>query len=268
MRFRIVFSITGKRRFLPINYQYELSAWIYKRIASADADYAQFLHSQGYGDFNRRYKLFSFSPLEIRPFRLHREYSAFELLGTEVALTFGFYSEIAAGAFIKGIFMDQHIGLGNRLHQVDMQVSRVEALPEPHFSETMEWQALSPVVVSVHTEGKKHAQYAHPAQVGYGQAIIQNLISRWTAYHTEQELVPLDAGEHNKEVNNTAFELLIDKPKAKLITIKALTPQETKVKGYLYHFKLTAPIELQRLVYASGVGEKGSLGFGFIKRSG
>ncbi len=33
---------------LPINYQYALSSWIYKVIASADEQYSAFLHEKGF----------------------------------------------------------------------------------------------------------------------------------------------------------------------------------------------------------------------------
>jgi CRISPR-associated endoribonuclease Cas6 len=33
---------------IPINYQYELSSWIYKVIERADAQYSDFLHNKGF----------------------------------------------------------------------------------------------------------------------------------------------------------------------------------------------------------------------------
>ncbi len=50
MRFKlhieVIPSLYGNK--LPINYQYELSAWIYKVIALGDESYARWLHENGF----------------------------------------------------------------------------------------------------------------------------------------------------------------------------------------------------------------------------
>ena len=55
------------------------------------------------------------------------------------------------------------------------------------------------------------------------------------------------------------------KARSKLITIKQGTPEETKVKGYLYEFTVEGPPELIRMGYYAGFGEKNSLGFGCVE---
>ena len=65
--------------------------------------------------------------------------------------------------------------------------------------------------------------------------------------------------------NSCAFALADNKVKAKLITIKANTPYESKVRGYLCSFRMKAPLELMKIAYEGGVGEQCSQGFGFIK---
>lgn len=49
---------------VPLNHQHFLTAVVYKFIEYSNADYAAFLHGQGYGfdeDDPRRFKLFCFS---------------------------------------------------------------------------------------------------------------------------------------------------------------------------------------------------------------
>ncbi|MBR4897559.1 MAG: hypothetical protein IKZ48_02055 [Prevotella sp.] len=53
-------------------------------------------------------------------------------------------------------------------------------------------------------------------------------------------------------------------PKSALVRIKAGTPNETRVRGYRLHFKIDLPEELMQIAYESGLGEKGSMGFGMI----
>ncbi len=50
MRFKISLHTTDS--VIPINYQYTLSAAIYKTIAKGNAEYAALLHETGYGKVN------------------------------------------------------------------------------------------------------------------------------------------------------------------------------------------------------------------------
>jgi len=52
-----------------------------------------------------------------------------------------------------------------------------------------------------------------------------------------------------------------------LIRIKAGRKEETQVRGYVFTFRLEADRELLKVGYEAGVGEKGSLGFGFVEVS-
>lgn len=60
------FSITLRVKdgiLLLINYQYPLSAALYRIISKGDANYAQFLHEKGYGKKDKGFKLCAFSQL-------------------------------------------------------------------------------------------------------------------------------------------------------------------------------------------------------------
>lgn len=54
---------------ISLNYQYPLSAAIYRIIAKGNAAYAHFLHEQGYGKKDKGFKLFTFSQLNV-PFKI------------------------------------------------------------------------------------------------------------------------------------------------------------------------------------------------------
>lgn len=73
MRFKVTFNINAGRKHLPFNYQYYISAWIYKVIGSADKDFADFLHNEGFRDGNKKFKLFNFSPLNFRKPKVLKE---------------------------------------------------------------------------------------------------------------------------------------------------------------------------------------------------
>ncbi len=42
MRIKVTFKRRGRQRMLPMDYQYYISAWIYKVIRNADEDFADF----------------------------------------------------------------------------------------------------------------------------------------------------------------------------------------------------------------------------------
>ena len=68
MRFRLVLDVNrhafGSR--LPINYQYEQSAAIYRILSSADESYAEWLHDNGFRlESGKTFKLFTYSRFKI-----------------------------------------------------------------------------------------------------------------------------------------------------------------------------------------------------------
>ncbi len=75
MRFKLFLASQTAGAIIPINYQYPLSAAIYRILAKVDADYATFLHEKGYvvGEGLKHFKLFTFSDLPNGP--LHGPYS-------------------------------------------------------------------------------------------------------------------------------------------------------------------------------------------------
>jgi CRISPR/Cas system endoribonuclease Cas6 (RAMP superfamily) len=49
MRFTVTLNLTDTRlNILPINYQYEFSAWIYHTIHNVDPVFSEWLHREGF----------------------------------------------------------------------------------------------------------------------------------------------------------------------------------------------------------------------------
>ena len=91
----------------------------------------------------------------------------------------------------------------------------------------------------------------------FADGILKGFKARYESIHGQ----PFDMND--KEFS---FELTDNKVKSKLITIKANTPYESRVRGYLCSFRMKAPLELMKIAYEGGVGELCSQGFGFIKK--
>jgi len=272
MRFKIALQNIGKQRMLPIDNQYFLSAWIYRVIANADRDFAQFLHSHGYTDGNKQFKLFCYSPLLFKKYKIWKEKVLIEVISKQAVFQVSFCLNETAEKFIIGLFNQQQFYLGDKFNRVDFSVTQIERFPDPiqksigvedgidqsHSftnSATKNYQAKSPVVISYKTENEKYARYLSPEEQGYGDLVKQHLMQK---YQTVPGVMPFPG--------NTAIKFTLQgKPKSKLITIKPYTPQQSKVRGFLYRFSLTAPEEIHRLILDSGFGEKNAQGFGWVE---
>jgi len=253
MRFKITFNRTGKQRMLPMDYQYYLSAWIYKVIGKADHVFADFLHTEGYSDGRKRFKLFNYSPLDFGKPVLWKEKSLFEIKTDHLTLNVSFQLSDAAEKFIIGLFNNQEAYIGDQFNGLDLTVVQVERLADPEINETMDYRAISPVVISRLNEGERYAQYLSPEDATYADLLRNHFLNK---YQTVPGANPLP------EAFGFDFSLK-GSPKSKLITLKPYTPQQSKVRGFVCDFELTAPVEIHRLLLACGAGEKNSMGFGW-----
>lgn len=262
MRFKIILTKSSGNNFLPVAYQYYISAWIYNSITKANSEFAQFLHEKGYGKDNKKFKFFNFGPLQLSPYYLHKERGVFELLGNEVTLEVSFFLSEIAEPFIKGIFLDNNVFIGDRINGVQLEVSEIQLLFNPIYSETMTYRVVSPCCVTRPPgDSEQYAQYLNPQDKDYKLRLIENLNVKYAAARN----VPTIAGGLTEDLPAIDIEILTKSPRSKLITIKPFTQKETKIRGWLYDCEVTAPIEVQEFIYTVGLGEKGSLGFGMVK---
>ncbi|MCB9289648.1 MAG: CRISPR-associated endoribonuclease Cas6 [Lewinellaceae bacterium] len=262
MQFKVTFGVKKPGQLLPLSYQYELSSWIYKLIGSSDSEFGEFLHEKGYTSGNKRFKLFTFSNLYVPP--------RFEILGDrmkvysrDISFVVSFLVEEAAQGMILGLFKEQELRLGDRISQLELAVQQVEALRPPEIKgRAARLRATSPILASepeAREGGKLWHNYLHPADKQYEQYFFKNLRDKYEAALVHQLVEPIDMDQP------MAFRLLSKKAKKRGIRIKAFTPAETKVIGYLYDFEITAPPELTRLGMMAGFGGENALGFGATK---
>ncbi|MBN2742270.1 MAG: CRISPR-associated endoribonuclease Cas6 [Marinilabiliaceae bacterium] len=253
MRFQISFVPVGRHRMLPIDYQYYISAWIYKVMARADAGFADFLHQQGYRNGYKQFKHFCFSPLNIGRPTFWKEKGLLEMHADRAHLMVSFGLGNAAEHFVYGLFRDQRCYVGDRFNGIDMQVENVERIPDVVAPGMMRYQARSPIVASLRADGLKHALYLAPDDGSFVEVIYRNLIDKAASMPMACQMPPLDEFVISNIVT----------PKPKLVTIKPYTPQQSKVKGYTFGFTLDAPPAVHQLIAGSGLGEKNAMGFGW-----
>ena len=256
MKFKLILKINRKYgSCLPFNYQYEQSAIIYRILAQADRQYSAWLHENGYMlDNGKKFKLFCYSPLILSKFRPLAKEGCLEIISDEVVWYISFIPEKSTAEFIQGLFERQSFVLGNRQRKVAFDIVGVEAMPSTKVAEEMRFKALSPVCVRHEDDGR--VEYLSPDNPMFKQGIFKGLISKYETIHG----LPFEG-----ECGAFDFHVVDKTIKSKLITIKAGTKAETRVRGFVFDFTMKAPSELMRVACDGGIGELCSQGFGFIK---
>ncbi|MBP9017288.1 MAG: CRISPR-associated endoribonuclease Cas6 [Paludibacteraceae bacterium] len=225
MRFKITLNIDkhpfGNR--LPFNYQYELSAVIYKILASADHAFAEWLHDNGFSADKKILKLFSFSMLQIPQYRT--EESFMKILSDTADWYLSFLPERSTQEFIQGVLRKQQFELGNRQARIRCRVQSIEMLPLPQFTDQMSFRTLSLMCLTLKRENGTD-EYVAPDHPMAKELIMQNLLDKYKT-----------ATGNDFPDNDFAFDFkLTNQPRSSLITIKADTSYNSTFVLFLCRF--------------------------------
>jgi len=240
---------------LPLNYTYHLASLIYHLLARSSTPYATFLHGQGYGKGDRRFKLFTFSQLLGGQRRVEGDRLC---LGGERVQ---WYITSPIDDFILHL-VDGLLRAGALdVAGVAFTVEQAEALAEPQFTLEMRFTCLAPITMSVRAGGQRWAQYLAPDDPRFVAAIQANLERKFALVHAR-------ASGDKAPSRGVAFGLTFDPDYiarhggriSKLIDYKG-----TKIRGYLAPFTVVGPPELLRIGYQCGLGDKNSEGFGMVE---
>jgi len=258
MRFKIHFEMSGRKQVLPLNYQYPISAWIYKILAEADEEFTRILHDEGYLLENgKTFKLFTFSKLSFpkKTWKILPGTDRMQVWSRNVWLTVSFQLPEQCEKFVVGLFKEQKVFIGDKISGIQMEVANIEVIdvniPE---SSTVKLKTISPIVMGLQTEKDKNEQYINPVHKEYKRLFLTNLVEKHKA-----------AGNDYNDIDKLNFRIKKLYPKTELQTIKAFTPEETKVRGYHYEFELTAPKDIILTGLNAGFGSMNSVGFGYCE---
>lgn len=257
MRFTLKLVSVHRMAVIPINYNYPLSAAIYRIIAKGDSNYAAFLHKTGYG---KGFKLFTFSQLNI-PFKI--EGDRLRLVGNEASFQVAFHLPEAMENFVKGLFQSEEIVIADKKSKSGFTVKSVESLPNPlqSFNENeivnIQLKPLSPVVAGIQNE-KGNYNFLPPDDIRFTESLVYNWRSKIATCYDETtaasallmiEMVPMQ-----------------QPAKSRLMTIKAGTAEETKIRGWMnVGLKVTGEKRFVELLMNAGVGVYNSMGCGCVE---
>lgn len=258
MRFKISLTSKLQNSLIPINYQYPLSAAIYKILANANAEYATFLHEKGYrADYGlKRFKLFTFSDMQAR-FKLRGD--RMHLLSNPELLV-SFHLPEAARHFVKGLFFNQEVCIADKYSKCTFQVSMVRALPSPfeiyEEDERVNFRCspISPIVAGMKNDTGEYT-FLHPSDIRY-QIALQ--------YNWQSKLASLGIEESE---DNLGVKVLppLNNFKKRGVFIKAHTQAQTKIIGYTqFSFELIGKKKYVELLYNAGLGLYNAQGMGCV----
>ncbi len=260
MRFKIIFKVNGNPVF-PFNYQYELSAGLYKiflDIKNYSKEYAKIEDV----DFLNQ---ITFSRIEIPKRKISKDgikcFSNFVFLKVSTGLP-DIGSDDLWRAFKnnlnKLVIFKKMEGFKSK---IELCLEDIEFTPPPNFQNTMKFKMLSPLVLTKKNNIDKKKFLSHHEQKQIEERIKDSLIEKFNTLY-------------NKEIDINQFQFQFDpiycqdkneKDLYCLTKMKEGTENAFSVFGMMIPFSITAPLELIKVGYYSGFGEKSSLGFGMVE---
>lgn len=257
MQFEVNLHCAQSKSYIPVNYQYPLSSALYRIIAKGDSAYAEFLHNSGYG---KGFKFFTFSQINC-PFQI--EDDRFHLQEPDLSFVVSFHLPQAMTNFIKGIFQSEQIEIADDRSRASFSVRSIESLPDPlkRYPDTeivqVSMKPLSPIVVGVHNQRGKY-DFLSPEDPRFPESLLYNWRSKIATCFDEstaQSAVLL------LEVLPAKYPF-----RSRLVTIKAGTLEETRVRGWLnFELKVIAEKRFVELLINAGAGLYNAMGFGSLQ---
>lgn len=258
MRFKIKLENKSENgATIPINYQYPLSAAIYKILAKGDVNYAHFLHEEGYG---KGYKFFTFSDLKLK---YRREDDRFILLNPQVEFIICFHLPEASRTFVEGLFRSEEIVIADHESQTSFIVDSIIALENPlkGYAANEMIQVIVKPASALFVGYKKDSgnyEFLDPDHERFSESFINTWANKIAAAWDEK--TALDS------ILMVEVEKYKQPFRSRLITIKAASDAETKIKGYLnFKLKLTAERRFIDLLLHAGAGLYGAQGMGCLE---
>jgi len=242
MRLEIVFKTPESS--IPIDYQYQLCSFVYKRLRHVDQGFGTFLHERGYKGF----KLFTFSQLFFE-----KSAARFNSLLLWPARGRWYVSSVSE-EFIMNFFSSLIQMPQIEIEGIFFPIEQINLLQEPNFEGCTEFLMLSPLVVSIPVDrnGKIYHKYLMPGDEKFESTLVKNLVKKYEAFYGEK----IDA--------ELSIEPDWDYIRRRERITKLIDIRGVKIKATVFPFKARGDSRLIKIGYEAGFGERNSLGFGMV----
>lgn len=259
MRLKLTLQINTdvKGREIPINYQYPLQCAVYNILSKSDVEFTTHLHDRGYqhNDGGKIFKLFTFSNLIVPNFGIDKERERLIIKSDMVYLYISFQPEKDTQQFIQGIFAQQSFRIFDYMSEAEFIIREVQVMSPLQYMPEDVYSTMSPVCISLRND-RGYMDYLRPDHPLYETGILTGLLSRYKV---------INGKEYDGE--KYCHLKVLTEPKSALVRIKAGKENETRVRGFRYKFQIDLPEPLMQIAWESGLGEKGSMGFGMIEKT-
>lgn len=259
---RIQFSLTcQKGAIIPINYQSELSHWIFTVLSKANPELQAWIQKKGFDFYGRTFKLFTFSPLAIFPYEMDQQRQEFRLMGTQVKINVSFYLDQAFEQQIIYLFRQTPLELGIADGRPAIfEIKHWVIQNRPVFRDTMQFKAVSPISVTTVSDVKTSNPFLQPENEEYDISFFTHVVRR---FKSAQQYKSLNALKLLDPAFPMSFELLGQQTRSRLIHLKFNPEGFTQLRGFTCEFEISMPIPLMEFCYYAGFGEYPHLGFGY-----
>jgi CRISPR-associated endoribonuclease Cas6 len=239
---------------IPIDYQEYLMSAVYHLVSNGDADYARFVHDEGYSapDDSRRFKPFTHSWLRLPGTR--REISGNRILLSPGTAQWQISSPLNEflQPFVKGL-----LALGAlRLGDIHLPIEAVQALDDAPLGSAAHFKSLSPIVATLPRKDGG-VDYIRPLENPdiFSETVRKGLVAKYEALYKskpsdERLTIEFDRPYLERRHGGT-----------KLIRFKGID-----IIGILAPFTATGSEELITLGYSAGFGSKCACGFGCVEK--
>ncbi len=262
-----VFCEMKRESYIPFNYNYQLQSVIYDLIRKSSPEFSLFLHSIGFVEENRQFRLFTFSKLFFN--NCHISERGFD----SVRAFYFFFSTPILRSYehlVLGIFANQQFSLRfSESERYEVTITQVESLPETVIGNEMKFVCLSPIASStgmaVNDKIVQHyLDYMNPTErEQFTLNLKQNLIKKYRLVNKQE----FDGND------DFTFSFDIDyilKQRGKIrknirFKIDSATGKYSHIIGMEAPFTIKADPKLISIGYQCGFGEKNSAGFGMVE---
>lgn len=259
---RIQFSLScQKGTVIPINYQSEISNWIFSVLAQAGPELSAWVQQHGFDLQARSYKLFTFSSLAIYPYEMDQVRQEFRLLSNQVKLGVSIYLDPRFEQHVVQLFRHKPLQLGILDgHPAYFEVKHWHIMPRVQYRDTMQFKAVAPISVAAVEDAKPNTPYLTPDNELYDISFFTHLVRHFKAAYQYKSLAEL-------KLIDPAFPMsfhLLGQSRSRLIHLKENSEYITQLRGFLYEFEVTMPAPLMEFAFEAGFGEYPHLGFGYV----
>lgn len=237
MRLKISLTSNNSNYLIPYNYNYILSAIIYRKIANLDL--AAKLH------FSKDFKFFTFSQIYFSKWKRNKQ--GFISLDGKLSFYISSPNEQLIKSLVEGHLENTEVSFkGNKL-----LVEQIELLKKPKFMKKMRMKTMSPISASIKREvdGKLKIWDLGPGDERFYEGVQKNLINKYVTFYGDYD--------DNKWIKI--------KPDMKTAKKRRIEIKGDFHRGYMMKFEIEADPRLIEFAYDCGLGERNSMGFGMLE---